>query len=101
MIILNTSFHLLSAHESEFIEWAKKTYLPAAEACQLFSDLIFSRITTEIDPQVCAFAIQLHADSLEKVTRWHDDEASLLKAELTKRWGENVVYFTTYMETVD
>lgn len=101
MIILNTSFHILSSLEREFTHWAKTVYIPAAKESGLFNDTLLIKILTEIDPEVSAFALQLKSDSLDDATRWHDETAAALKADLTKRWGKNVVYFTTYMEVME
>lgn len=100
MIILNTSFHMLSSLEKEFIDWAKTSYMPAANASGIFNEILLIKILTEIEPGASAFALQLKSQSLERSAHWHDETASALKAELTKRWGKNVVYFTTYMEVI-
>lgn len=101
MIILNTSFHMVSSLEKEFINWAKTAYLPAANASGIFSEALLLKILTEIDSDVSAFALQLKSSSLEDSTRWHDETAASLKGDLTRRWGKNVVYFTTYMEAIE
>lgn len=101
MIILNTSFHLLASHETEFVDWAKNTYIPAAKKSGLFGEIALIKILTEVDPAAKAYAIQLKSESMAEASRWHDDTASLLKDDLTARWGEEVVYFTTYMEQLD
>lgn len=100
MIILNTSFHLLARHEPEFVEWAENHYMAAAKASGLFDESLLIKILTEVDPQLKAYSVQLKGKSLEDATRWHDDIAARLRSELTSRYGEDILYFSTYMEII-
>ncbi len=101
MILLNTSFHLMADHEAEFMAWVNNTYLPAVADSGLFGQPLFLEITTQVDPRLKAFAVQLPAESLDKARQWHDTHAAKLKGELTARWGEEIVYFTTYMKSLN
>lgn len=101
MIIVNTSFHLMARHEAEFIDWAKNRYMAAAKASGLFDETLLIKILTEIDPQVRAYSVQLRGASLEQASQWLDDEAAQLRGELTARYGEEIVYFSTHMEVLE
>lgn len=100
MIILNTSFHLLASYEPEFIEWVENHYMAAAKGSGLFDETLLIKILTEVDPQLKAYAVQLRGESLEEATRWHDGIASRLRSDLTSRYGEDILYFSTYMEII-
>lgn len=100
MVILNTSFHLLASREPEFVEWAENRYMAAAKASGLFDETLLIKILTEVDPQLKAYAVQLKGESLDDAARWHDDIAARLRSDLTSRYGEDILYFSTFMEIV-
>lgn len=101
MIILNTSFHLIANREAEFVEWAKNHYITAAKASGLFDETLLIKILTDIDPQLKAYSVQLRGESLEDTTQWHDETAARLRSDLTSRYGEDILYFSTYMEVLE
>lgn len=100
MILLNTTFHVHRSIDNLFVEWVKQIYIPTAQSAGL-SNVLFSRILTNTDPEGTSYAVQLHATDKDKATFWHDTDAARLKEELATRWGERVLYFTTYMEIID
>lgn len=100
MIILNTSFHFLASHEPDFINWATDRYINAAKQSGLFDETLLIKILTEIDPKVKAYAIQLRSVSRAEATAWHEEAAATLVNELSSRWGEEFVHFTTFMEII-
>lgn len=98
--ILNTSFHMESPIAEAFIKWAKNDYIKAALECEHFSNPVIARIMTETEPGVTGYAVHLETDDLEAASRWHDAEASELKGVLSRRFGQRIVFFSTFMEVV-
>lgn len=98
--ILNTSFHMESAVAPSFIEWAKNDYIKVALECEHFSNPLIARIMTETEPGVVGYAVHLETDYLDAATRWHDAEASELKGILSRRFGQRIVFFSTFMEVI-
>ncbi|MBO5249767.1 MAG: DUF4286 family protein [Muribaculaceae bacterium] len=100
MILLNTTFIVHKSIESQFITWAKETYVPTATDSNIFINPIFTRIMADSDPDGNGYAIQLRAQNLEQAITWHDTVAAKLKQELSKKWGEKILHFTTYMQII-
>lgn len=98
MIILNTSFHVHSSLDAEFKKWVKDTYLPSALSSGLFSSPRFASIMIEVQEDCRSYAVSLEAENIEDAAAWHDSLGAGLRAELHKRFGDAVVFFTTYME---
>ena len=40
----------------------------------------------------------MRCENLNDATRWHDVDATALRNEIKSRWGQRVLFFTTYME---
>lgn len=99
MILLNTSFHMHTSVESDFLEWAKTRYTIALEQHGGMGRPTLAKMLVRVDPDTVSYCFQMTAPSEEEAASWHDsDEASRLRDELTRRFGERIVHFTTYME---
>lgn len=101
MTLLNTTFHVHSSVNDFFIEWVKGIYIPTAMKSECLSNPLFTRIMMQIDPDATSYAVQFHANSHNEAELWHDSIAAQLKEELAKKVGENVLFFSTYMEIID
>ncbi len=101
MVILNTTFHVHKSVRSEFLVWVRNVYIRAAIATGFLSDPLLTRVIGGEDPEGTSFALQLKSHSLREAARWHDETAVLLRDDMTSRFGERVLYFTTYLEVLD
>ena len=100
MIILNTTFIIHAPLEGEFIKWVREVYLPSAQASGIFGTPTLARVLTRIEPDTESIAVQLPADNQNDASRWHDETAALLRDDLHARWGERMMFFTTFMEVI-
>lgn len=101
MIILNTTFVISHTIYDAFVQWLKDVYVPAAMVTGLFSSSRISKILHNEDPRAVNIACELTCDSLSEAVRWHDDTASLLRDDMASHWGENALFFTTYLKRID
>lgn len=98
MIILNTTFHIHVSISDEFLRWVRESYFPSALASGLLTDPVLARLLIQVQEDAEGYAVQLRAASTEDAARWHDGEGDRLRRELTTRFGQRLVFFTTYME---
>lgn len=47
-----------------------------------------------------SFAVQLSASTEDVAVEWHDGEAAALRGLLNEKYGEKILFFTTYMESL-
>lgn len=97
MIIYNTSFHMIRELEHDFLEWVMTAYFPNLPG----KDRLVARICDISEPGVSAYCVQSRCESIDEARVWHDGYGAELRERLTARYGEHVVYFTTYMEIVE
>lgn len=100
MIILNTTFHVHLSVVDSFMEWVKVTYFPNALCYDGFSNPEFARILIEVQEGYASFAVQLSVTDVDTAVNWHDGEAAELRDMLWKKYGDKVLFFTTYMESL-
>lgn len=101
MYILNTTFHADNSVRQNFVDWVRKVYIPAAIGTGLFRDARLLRVLTDNDPEGVSFALQMICESISEARRWHDETATLLRDDMTQRWGDAVMYFTTYLKDAE
>lgn len=102
MFIHNTTFIAEKSTVPTFINWAKSVYIPAARHSGNFTDITFSKILSDIDPQTENFSIQMRSDSLQTSQQWHNDVALVLRDDLAAWVGaEKVLFFSTDMEVIE
>lgn len=100
MIILNTTFVVTRLLCDEFVKWLNEVYVPAALATGIFTTHRIARVLKNEQHEVESLACELCCESLSEAVRWHDQTAVLLRDDMTARWGENAMFFTTYLRTV-
>lgn len=87
--------------EADFLAWVRNDY---AEALMAFPDMgspTLARLLIQPDPETVSYCFQMTAPDREAAIAWHESpEASRLRDELSVRFGERLVHFTTYMETL-
>ncbi|MDE6861024.1 MAG: DUF4286 family protein [Duncaniella sp.] len=100
MIIFNTTFHVHELVVESFKKWIKDVYIPDALLTDGVSSLEFARIMIEVQEGYASFAVQFKADSHETAVEWHDGRGAALRNELISRFGDRILFFTTYMELI-
>lgn len=100
MIILNTTFVVHAPLEGDFLKWVSEVYLRSAKDCGVFGTPTVARVLTRIEPDTESIAVQLPASSQQEAARWHDETAALLRDDLHARWGDHMMFFTTFMEVI-
>lgn len=101
MIILNTSFHVHVSLDDQFKSWVRQTYIPGALASGMLSAPRFASLLIEVQEDCVSYVVSFEAPTAEAAIEWHDGKGAELRAALHRRFGEGVVFFTTYMEELD
>ena len=98
MIVINTTFYVEGSVETEFLRWVRADYLPSATSQPGFCTPSMARLMLEPQDGMTGYAVQICAADHEAASAWHDSEGASLRGELSARFGQRVLFFTTYME---
>lgn len=101
MNILNTTFVIERPIFDDFVHWLKEVYVKAAVSTEIFDNPRIAQIISNEDPSVVSIACELSCESLSEAARWHDTTALLLRDDMTSRWGNKALFFTTYLKVID
>lgn len=98
MIILNTTFYVHLSVDVQFRQWVTEEYFPSALAEGKLSDPGIARILGDPQDGMSGYAVQLMAEDIDSARYWHDNHAAGLRGQLGEKFGQKVLFFTTYME---
>ena len=97
MYIINTSFHAGRQIADAVINDVRNSLMPLMSGSNLFHDIAMAEILVDVDPDCRSFTLQGLAHDLDKALDWLGGEGQDFFNELHKRYGNNVVHFTTPM----
>ncbi len=101
MVLLNTSFHIDPRIEKDLVEWVRRVYAPALAAHGGLGAPIFAKVDVPVGEEVVSYCFQMTAPDREKAFEWHDSKAAQsLRSDLHRRFGEQLVHFTTCMDII-
>lgn len=100
MYLINTSFHAGRPVAEAVTGDVRSLLMPLMTASGLFTDIVMAEILVEVDPDCKSFTLQGKADDLDKAMEWFQHEGQEFFNGLHRRYGHNVVYFTTPMRII-
>lgn len=100
MIYLNTTFVIDHTIYDDFTNWLTEVYVRAALATNIFTDYRIAKVLTNEDPLTISIACELSAEALSEAARWHDTTAVLLRQDMSNRWPDKTLFFTTYLKSL-
>ena len=100
MIISNTTYHVDCGVTGEFLDWLRDDYLPQALESGMVGNARLLRLMGHHEGGVC-YALQLEAAGLRELQQWNMLVGKRLHESLTKRFGDRVAGFTTFMEQLE
>ncbi|MDE5895388.1 MAG: DUF4286 family protein [Muribaculum intestinale] len=100
MILVNTTFLVESGLEGEWTVWAHTVYIPTAVSAGYRHPLLM-RVFSQEDNGGTTYALQIQCDGMPEASDWLDKLQPVLLDEISRRWGQRVLHFTTMMEEVE
>lgn len=101
MIIFNTTYHADNARKDEFIGWLKESYIPAVLEHGLLQEPQLTRIFADNEEEGTSLSLQFKSPDTQALERWHEECGEALLAEMQKRFGDQVLGFSTLLEVID
>lgn len=100
LVLVNTTFFLPQGLMEDFLKWFPQKYLDSAQNNGL-QDGYCARVLDSPQPGVVGIAIAGTAPSLAVAQDWNDGPAKSLRDTLTEKYGQEVVFFTSFLEILN
>ncbi len=101
MLIYNTTFQVSSENANNFIIYLHEVYLPAIESDGHLHNPRLCRILSHKDDASECFSLQYEVADSSALHKWYTGIGAKLNEDMTKVFKDNVVGFTTLMETIE
>jgi hypothetical protein len=102
MIIYNVTLSIHSNIEEEFLTWLKKTHIPEVLETKLFLDGKIYKIIENIETKSHnSFAVQYRLKTWEDFEKYQQHHAKALQQKTRNLFGEQVLAYRTFLESVD
>jgi len=101
MIVYNTTFHIENEILEECLQYLKKIYIPKAAASGFLHNPGLRKVLHTRQEEGSSFSVQFHVKNMDTLNYWMEREGSLLHKDLTERFGNKVVGFSTLLEEIN
>lgn len=101
MIVYNVTLSVEPTIESDFIAWLKNEHLPEVLATNLFIEgIVFKIFEAPNASSHNSYCVQYRLENWELFNQYNQEFAPALKQKTADKWGNNVLSFRTFLETV-
>lgn len=101
MIIFNTTYHADHSRKDEFISWLKNFYIPAVLKHGGLQEPQLTRIFAENEEEGISLSLQFKSPDTDTLERWHKECGETLLCDMQKKFGKQVLGFSTLLEVID
>lgn len=100
-MIYNTTFHIERTIWDESLTFLKREYIPQAMADGRLQRPTLSRVMRTDEREGISVALQFHVADEETLSDWFDATGHALSKQLSLRFGNAMMGFSTLLEELD
>lgn len=101
MTQLNTTFYVHSSVQTDFLEWVRGTYIPAALDSGLFRSPQLMLVEHQVEPDALTYAVQFMTHDTASARLWHDEgNGASLRRDAMERYPQKLLFFSSFMEVL-
>ncbi|MFZ4455892.1 MAG: DUF4286 family protein [Bacteroidales bacterium] len=102
MIIFNTTYCIDSTIHDECLMWLKEELIPIAiHSGEVYLSTLARIYSQEDGDNGVNYSLQFKVENVDVLQEWFETTGDMLHSALTRRFGEQVLTFTTLMEEVE
>lgn len=99
MLIYNTTYHVAKPLEEIWKQWAKAELLDFMQADMRMCEGQIARVmNSENEQEGVSFSVQFKIADMKTLQDWFADNADGFQKMCTRRFGQDVLYFSTTLE---
>ncbi|HLP04066.1 MAG TPA: DUF4286 family protein [Paludibacter sp.] len=101
MLIYNTTYLVSDQEHNNFLKWIREEHIPFMLESTYFSKPQMTRIITGSEQEGTSFSVQFHVNNLQTLKLWNQKYSTLFQENCSKKFGTEVLFFTTIMELIE
>lgn len=100
MIIYNVTSNIDESIHQKWLEWVKE-HIPQVLATGHFTEAKLTRVLIEEELGGVTYSVQYRAKSREALEVYYKNDADVLRQDVLKQFGDQVLSFRTELEIID
>ena len=102
MLIFNTTYLVGDRMHSTWHKWLYEHHIPAMLDSGYFNKPQIAKILTNGSQEGgVSFSVQFHIENMQSLEAWNEKYAETFLADFNKRFGEEVLLFSTVLEVIE
>ncbi|MGC3977632.1 MAG: DUF4286 family protein [Paludibacteraceae bacterium] len=101
MLIYNTTYVVENTEIALWMKWIEETHVPFMRKTGKFSAPQITKILYPETSNSTSFSVQFKTKDLETLGIWSELYAETLQEEIVKKFGKDVLPFSTVMEVME
>lgn len=100
MILYNVTINIHESVHDQWMKWMQEKHIDDMLATGKFSSARMVKVLVEEDMGGITYSMQYTTDSKETLQRYYDEDASRLREEGLKLFGDKMLAFRTELELI-
>lgn len=100
MILYNVTINIHESVHDQWMDWMQNKHINEVLATGKFSSARMVKVLVDEDMGGITYAIQYTTDSKETLQRYYDEDASRLREEGSRLFGDKMLAFRTELEMI-
>jgi hypothetical protein len=101
MLIFNTTFLVSDRYHGAWLKWSREFLIPFMLESGEFTQPQVAKVLTGDEQEGTSFSVQFHIVDMDALVSWNAEYASRFQAEVTEKFGQEVLFFSTVLEIID
>jgi hypothetical protein len=101
MLIFNTTYLVADKMHGTWHKWLYEHYIPSMLESGYFDKPQVAKVLTNEQQEGVSFSVQFHISTMDLLESWNEKYAQAFLADFTKRFGQEVLLFSTVLEIIE
>src|ERR1035437_6960506 len=101
MYIFNITYLVTDKVHDEWLEWIREENIPFMLGSEYFTQPQVARVITSAKEEGTSFSVQFHVQDMHTLKLWNKEYSLLFKENCSRKFGDEVLFFTTVLELVN
>jgi len=101
MNIFNITYLVSDKVHDSWLEWIREEHIPFMLGSEYFTQPQVARVITSAKEEGTSFSVQFHVHDMHTLKLWNKEYSLLFKENCSRKFGDEVLFFTTVLELIN
>ena len=101
MLVFNTTYLVSHEKHDAWHKWLYEHHIPAMVDSGYFSKPQVAKVLTNEQQNGVSFSVQFHIENMALLEAWNEKYTKAFLADFSKRFGQEILLFSTVLEIIE